>query len=52
MFEMEENSRNERVDRIYEQLIQEFKHVYGIFSRLTARINGKELEELEIENKL
>eukprot|EP00347_Sterkiella_histriomuscorum_P008161 403346149 len=39
MFDMDESSRCERIDKIYEQFVQEFKMVYGLFSKMTAKIN-------------
>ena len=45
---MDEDSRNERIDRIYEQHISEFKFIYGVFSKLTARVNCT-TEDLDLE---
>lgn len=48
---MEENSRNDRVDRIYEQLINELKYVYGCFTKHSARSGGKGPgDDLELES--
>jgi hypothetical protein len=46
---MEESSRNERFDAIHEQNNMELKVVYGAFSKMTARVNGKSIEDLNLD---
>lgn len=50
IFDMEDSSRNDRVDKMFEQLMVEQKFVNGVFTKMTARVGGKVNEDLQLED--